>query len=87
MRRRHDRAKHLFDKPENVTRSWRLLCAACVTLFLADLIYHRHVTHPWESFWGFYGVFGFIGIVLLILAAKQLRRLVKRREDYYDLDR
>ena len=31
-------------------------------------------------------LFGFIGIVLLIMAAKQLRRLVARKENYYDDD-
>jgi hypothetical protein len=44
------------------------------------------VIHSWEGLWGFYGLFGFIGIVVLILLAKQLRKLVMREEDYYDVD-
>jgi cyanate permease len=80
------RKRYFLDKPENVTTLWRLFVAVCAALLLADLVYHRHVTHPWESLLGFYAIFGFVGIVLLILAAKQLRRLVARKENYYDDD-
>jgi hypothetical protein len=33
---------------------------------------------------GFYGAYGFIGSVFLVLVAKQLRKLLKRPEGYYD---
>ena len=82
---RKKKKRYLFDNPDNVKRSWWLLCAVCVGLFLIDFIYHRHVFHPWEGLWGFHGLFGFIGIVVLILLAKQLRNLVMRKEDYYDV--
>ena len=79
--------KHYFlDKPENVTKLWRIFVGACVVLLLVDLVHHRHIIHPWESLPGFYALFGFIGIVVLIMAAKQLRRLVARKENYYDDD-
>jgi hypothetical protein len=42
------------------------------------------VAHGWESLWGFYAVYGFAACVLLVLLAKQLRKLLKRPEDYYD---
>jgi membrane protein YdbS with pleckstrin-like domain len=76
--------QHIFDKPENVKRLIRLLYLACVLLLAADLFIHRHVTHAWESLWGFYALFGFVACVLLVLLAKQLRKLLKRPEDYYD---
>jgi membrane protein YdbS with pleckstrin-like domain len=76
--------QHLFDKPENVRRLLRILYLACALLLAADLFVHRHVDHPWESLWGFYAFFGFVACVLLVLLAKQLRKLLKRREDYYD---
>jgi hypothetical protein len=75
---------HLFDKPENVRRLLRLLYLACALLLAADLFIHRHVTHAWESLWGFYAFFGFVACVSLVLLAKQLRKLLKRPEDYYD---
>ena len=52
---------------------------------LADLIIHRHAEVGADAFFGFYGLYGFIGSVFLVLAAKQLRKLLKRSEDYYDV--
>ena len=76
--------QHLFDKPENVRRLLRTLYLACALLLAADLFVHRHAEHGWESLWGFYAVYGFAACVLLVLLAKQLRKLLKRGEDYYD---
>lgn len=73
-----------FDKAEHLTKLLRVLYAVCAGLFLFDFAYHRHVIHPWEQLWGFYAVFGFIGCAVLVLAAKQLRKVVMRREEYYD---
>jgi hypothetical protein len=42
--------------------------------------------HPWEHLWGFYGIFGAVGIIVLVQAAKGLRKLVMRDEDYYESD-
>ncbi len=76
--------QHIFDKPENVRHLLRLLYLVCALLLAADLFIHRHVEHAWESLWGFYAFFGFIACVSLVLLAKQLRKLLKRPEDYYD---
>ena len=37
-----------------------------------------------EHVFGFYGLLGFIACVVLVLAAKQLRKVLMRPEDYYD---
>jgi protein-S-isoprenylcysteine O-methyltransferase Ste14 len=79
-KRRH----YFLDKRENVTRLWRGYVWVCLSLLLLDVVYSRHATHPWDSLWGFYAIFGFVGIVLLVLGAKQLRRMVMRQEDFYD---
>ena len=57
------------------------LCACSV---IADLVIHRHVSHPWEKLPEFYPLYAFVSILILIFAAKALRRLVMRPEDYYD---
>jgi hypothetical protein len=77
---------HLFDSPRNVSRLLNTLYLACVSLVLLDFVLHRHVTHQWEAVTGFYAVFGFVACVSLVLIAKQLRRILQRREDYYDVD-
>ena len=76
--------QHIFDKPKNVRRLLWALYLACALLLAADLFIHRHVEHAWESLWGFYALFGFVACVLLVLLAKQLRKILKRPEDYYD---
>jgi membrane protein YdbS with pleckstrin-like domain len=76
--------QHLFDKPENVRRLLRFLYLACALLLAAELFVHRHVNHDWESLWGFYAWFGFAACVSLVLIARQLRKLLKRPEDYYE---
>lgn len=79
-----DRKRHLFDRPRNVRRAiWALYVASAVS-FAADALVHRHVDHPWEALFGFYGVYGFVACVLLVLIAKELRRVLMRRENYYD---
>ncbi len=77
---------HLFDKPANVRWVLRLLAILCALLFGADFVYHRHVIHSWEGFWGFYALFGFVACVVLVLVAKEMRKVLMRREDYYDDD-
>lgn len=75
---------HLFDKARNVRRVVRGLVIACLVLVGLDLVMHRHVDHPWEDLFGFYALYGFVACVLLVLLAKELRKLIGRAEDYYE---
>ncbi len=74
---------YLFDHPGRVRLVVRLLVASCVLLFGLDLFLHRHAEHPWEALVGFYPLYGFVACVILVLLAKELRKLVMRKEDYY----
>lgn len=76
--------RYYFDDPDNVKKVLRILYVICAGLVFVDFIYHRHIVHPWEQLWGFYAGYGFVACVLLVLVAKQLRKLVMRDEDYYD---
>jgi hypothetical protein len=53
-------------------------------LVLADLVVHRHAEIGFDGWFSFYGLYGFVACIALVLAAKLLRRVVMRREDYYD---
>lgn len=75
---------YLFDNPRNVRWVVRGLVGACVILAGLDLVVHRHVSHPWEAMIGFYAVYGFVACVLLVLLAKEMRKVLIREEDYYD---
>ena len=76
--------RYIFDNPRNVKALIYGLYALCAVLFVLDFFIHRHVDHPWEAWFGFYGIYGFVCCVFLVLAAKELRKLVMRKEDYYD---
>lgn len=74
----------IFDKPENVRWLRRIFFMALVLVLIAELFVDMHGQFPVEHFFGFYAVYGFIAYVTLIFVAKLLRRLLMRREDYYD---
>ena len=81
-----EQKQHLFDNPRNVSLVVRGFHTICILLFLLDFILHRHVTLEWEDFTGFYAIFGFTACVTIVLVAKQLRKILKLKEDYYDVD-
>ena len=80
--------KHLFDQPRNVRRLIRIFFVFCALLLGADLLFHRHLNFaegvfPVEGWFGFYAIYGFVACVLLVLTATQMRKVLMRREDYY----
>lgn len=77
---------HIWDKPRNVKRLLWTLYGICALLFVVDFFVHRHVEHPIERIWGFYAIYGWAAAITLVLLAKQMRKVVMRREDYYDAD-
>ena len=79
-----DKNKHMFDDPKNIKRVIHGLYAVCGVSLLLDLVVHRHVDHPWEQLFGFYCLYGFAACVILVLVAKELRKVLMRPEDYYD---
>lgn len=76
--------RYWLDDRSNVDKIYRALWLICVALFAADLFYDKHAAFAIEDVFGFYGWYGFICCVGLVLAAKQLRKVLMRREDYYD---
>ena len=75
---------HVFDNPRNVKRVLYALYAVCGLSIVAEFFIDRHVDHPWEVLFGFYGVYGFVACTILVLAAKEMRKVLMRKEDYYD---
>ena len=78
--------QYLFDNPRNVTLLVRTLYLVCFLLVVLDFVVHRHTTHDWDQLPGFYAIYGFLAYVVIVVGAQQLRRLVMRKEDYYDVD-
>lgn len=78
-----DDRRYWLDDPGHVTLLLRVFFGACALLFLADLVYARHIEHAWERLPGFHPLWGFVGVLVLVFAAKALRRVVMRPEGYY----
>jgi len=72
------------DKPQVQKRIRWSIYAVCIGLFAADFIVHRHIYIEAENIPAFYALYGFTALVGVVLAAKGLRRLVKRDEGYYE---
>ena len=76
-----------LDHPRNVTHLVYALYAACATLLLAELGIDKHAHFAFENLFGFYAAFGFGAYVVIVVAAKGLRHLIRRPEDYYERQR
>ena len=83
MAEQHEK-EYFFDKPENIRKVLKVFYVICALLVVIDFIVHRHIYHDWENIPAFYAIYGFIGCVVLVLIAKEMRKFLMRKEDYYD---
>lgn len=72
-----------LDEPRNVNRIVYGLYALCLGLLVAEPLIHRKDYFAVQDWLGFYAAFGFLAYCGIVGAAKVLRRLLGRREDYY----
>jgi hypothetical protein len=72
-----------LDRPGNVDRLIMLLIAVSVATVGADFFYSKHGHWHFQEWIGFDAVYGFVACVGLVLAAKVLRILLMRDENYY----
>jgi hypothetical protein len=73
-----------LDEPRKVTRIVYGLAALCTVALIADFFYTKHPYFDIERWPGFYALYGFVVSLTLVLTAKQLRKLLRRNEDYYE---
>ena len=81
--------KYWLDSKRNVAKVFYALIGIDVLWLAADFFYKKKAEFEAFGGWadggiGFYPVYGFVGAFLLVLAAKQMRRVLTRPEDYYD---
>jgi len=80
--------KYWLDQPKNVNKIVYLLYAVCAALLLVELYIfifgHKHGHFDFENWFGFYAWFGFLAYISIVMSAKLFRKLIKRKEDYYD---
>lgn len=77
--------KHYWiDDKKNIHKIFWGLVIVCGFLALSDLLIDRHSAFFFQDWFGFFGFFGFCLSFLLVLTSKELRKILMRREDYYD---
>lgn len=84
LERRGAEQRRWLDYPENVRKVYFSVWIVCAVLLLLELLIDKHTETAVEHWFGFHGFFGLIACVGLVLAAKLLRRIISRPEDYYD---
>jgi hypothetical protein len=76
--------RYWLDDMRNVDKVVYTLYAICALLLLVDVLVPKHGPFAIEHLFDFYGIYGFVACVGLVLAAKALRVILIRPEDYYD---
>ncbi len=77
--------KYFFDKPGNVRNFLRVLYAACALLIVMDFFIPTHGHVFFENVPQFFAAYGLVAYITIVFTGKYiLRRLVKRKEEYYD---
>lgn len=73
-----------LDEPRNIRRIAVGLYVVCGLLLLADLFFTKSTHFFFERAFGFYAIFGFVVSFSLVLTAKEMRKVLRRDEDYYE---
>ena len=74
---------HWLDNPEMPKRLWTILIAVCVVLVISEFfVTHSH--DGWMFTTGFHAVFGFVVGGVSIVLSKGWKKILKRKDTYYD---
>ncbi len=75
----HDHGPSWLEENDWITKVLYVLCAIA---FLAGFPFANHGHWWWENY-VFFAIYGFCSYVGLVLVATQIRKLIRRDEDYY----
>jgi hypothetical protein len=75
---------HWLARPRTRRRLWQVFIAILVLTLLAELAIKAHPHFAVEGLFGFSALYGFLACAALILIAKGLGLVLKRRDTYYD---
>lgn len=83
-RPRKKKAQHWLTRPETIRRLWIAFVVVLALTVVPNFFMHPHAAFGIDGSFGFGAWFGFGACVALIVFAKLLGVLLKRRDDYYD---
>lgn len=75
--------EYWLDRPGNVDKIVRTLYALCGISVLFEFVIEREEKLAFAEWFAFYAWYGFVACVGLVLAAKALRLILMRPENYY----
>ena len=82
--------KYWLDDPKNHDKVFYAVLIICTIIAIPDLLsllnilYHKHISFEMENIFEFYSLYGLVCYVGLVVIAKKLRKVLMRKEDYYD---
>ena len=80
----NDHPKHWLVRPKTIRALWIAFAITLTALVLADFLIHPHPVFGPDATFGFYAWYGLLTCMAMVLVAKALGVILKRRDDYYD---
>ncbi len=74
-----------FYRKSSIKKLWIGAIVVLALTVLAEIVIALHPHFKIEDLFGFHALFGFFSCVIMIVFAKFLGFLIKRKDDYYDL--
>ena len=76
--------KDFLERPGTIRLLWILLWVICGLTLVPEFFLDRHPHFERDGMFGYYALLGFVACAALILIAKGLGYILKRKENYYD---
>jgi hypothetical protein len=84
MSRGSGNGDHWLVRPRTIRTLWIVFCIVLALTLLAQVFIVIKSSFDMDGWPGFAAVFGFLACLALVLVARGLGLLLKRRDDYYD---
>ena len=78
-----DTNKHWLVRAKTIKLLWVLFIAILALTVLSELFIHKHAYFTVDGSFAFSAWYGFITCVAMVVVAKLLGYVLKRKEDYY----
>ncbi len=77
---------HWLQQPATIRRLWWLFAGILLLTIAAEFLVELHPHFGADGWTAFYAIFGFLSCVVMVVVAKLIGYVLKRREDYYERD-
>jgi hypothetical protein len=81
---KQEKESDYLERPGTIRKLWIILFIICGLTVVPDFFLKREPHFGVDHYFGFYALLGFIACAVLILFAKAVGYILKRREDYFD---